>query len=208
MKRRMPSKRDQPLDERETVGLRIVGGKLRGRPLAFSGDARTRPMKDRLREAVFNLLGPAVVGTHAIDLFAGTGALGLEAISRGATRATLIERHLPTTKLIEGSAAALGIADQVHVQFADAFKWKPQAPEFTEKPWVVFCSPPYEFYVARKDDMLKLIERLYALSPAGSQFVVEADERFDFQTLPEAERWDVRKYPPAVVGVVRQPWAL
>src|SRR5687768_17016212 len=146
MKRRMPSKRDQPLDERETVGLRIVGGKLRGRPLAFSGDARTRPMKDRLRESVFNLVGPSVVGTHAIDLFAGTGALGLEAISRGAARATLIERHLPTSELIQKNAAALGIAEQVQVVFADAFLWGIKDPLPTDRPWLVFCSPPFEFY--------------------------------------------------------------
>ena len=81
-------------------------------------------MKDRVREAVFNLLGPAVVASHAIDLFAGTGALGLEAISRGAVRATLIERHLPTCKLIEQNAAPLGVGDQVDVQFADTFKWE------------------------------------------------------------------------------------
>src|SRR6185369_13778531 len=80
------------------VGLRIIGGKLRGRKLQYSGDLRTRPMKDRVREAVFNLLGPGVKGSHAIDLFAGTGALGLEAISRGAAQATLIERHLPTSR--------------------------------------------------------------------------------------------------------------
>src|SRR5919199_1250279 len=78
------------------VGLRIIGGTLRGRKIKYSGDVRTRPMKDRVREAVFNLLGPQVSGSHAIDLFAGTGALGFEAISRGALRATFIERHYPT----------------------------------------------------------------------------------------------------------------
>src|SRR5437868_14777408 len=83
------------------VGLRIIGGSRRGRKLQYSGDVRTRPMKDRVREAVFNLLGPQIAGSHAIDLFAGTGALGLEAISRGASKATFIERHLPTAKLIE-----------------------------------------------------------------------------------------------------------
>ena len=56
------------------VGLRIIGGSLRGRRLQYTGDLRTRPMKDRVRESVFNLIGPAVVGSHAIDLFAGTGA--------------------------------------------------------------------------------------------------------------------------------------
>ena len=61
------------------AGLRIIGGRLRGRKLHYSGDLRTRPMKDRLREAIFNLIGPAIRGKHAVDLFAGTGALALEA---------------------------------------------------------------------------------------------------------------------------------
>src|SRR5688572_16458652 len=91
--------------EEEVVGLRIIGGSMRGRKLKYSGEARTRPMKDRVREAVFNLLGTTVEGCYVIDLFAGTGALGLEAISRGATGATFIERHFPTAKVIEENAA-------------------------------------------------------------------------------------------------------
>src|SRR6476661_8043397 len=97
------------------VGLRIVGGSMRGRKLKYSGDLRTRPMKDRVREAVFNLLGTQVAGSHAIDLFAGTGALGLEAISRGAAMATFIERHLPTANLIQENASAIGIAERINV---------------------------------------------------------------------------------------------
>lgn len=200
MKRRPPRK-DDPAQPSETVGLRIVGGQLRGSKLAYSGDLRTRPMKDRLREAVFNLVGPSVVGTHAIDLFAGTGALGLEAISRGAARATLIERHLPTSELIQKNAAALGIGEQVLVVFADAFLWGIKDPPPADRPWLVFCSPPFEFYVSRLDDMLGLIERLYEAAPEGSEFVVEADERFDFGQLPHAEQWDVRTYYPAVIGI-------
>ncbi|MCI0358285.1 MAG: RsmD family RNA methyltransferase [Planctomycetaceae bacterium] len=201
MKRKKDRQPDVPAG-RETVGLRIVGGKLRGRPLAYSGDERTRPMKDRVREAVFNLLGPRVVGTHAVDLFAGTGALGLEAISRGAVKATFLERHLPTCRLIEGNAAQLGVGEQADVQFADTFKWNKLGQLPADRPWLVFCSPPYEFYESRRDDMLRLIERLHAAAPAGSLFVVEADERFDFGLLPAAQAWDVRKYLPAVVGVM------
>src|SRR4051794_22495694 len=105
-KRRKPSRTAPPRDADEPiVGLRIIGGSFRGRKLKYSGDIRTRPMKDRVREAVFNLLGKQIAGSHAIDLFAGTGALGLEALSRGAARATFIERHFLTAKLIEENAA-------------------------------------------------------------------------------------------------------
>src|SRR5205814_5859407 len=125
MKRRNPPRHAATDDTagREVVGLRIIGGSLRHRKLQYSGDERTRPMKDRVREAVFNLLGPGVAGSHAIDLFAGTGALGLEALSRGAAQVTFIERHLPTLKLIEQNVKALGVADRAELVFGDAFHW-------------------------------------------------------------------------------------
>jgi 16S rRNA (guanine966-N2)-methyltransferase len=187
------------------VGLRIVGGSLRGRKLAYSGELRTRPMKDRVREAVFNLLGAQVIGSHAIDLFAGTGALGLEAISRGAARATLIERHWPTARLIEQNAVALGIADRVAAVFGDAFGWSAAyQPTDDSTPLTVFCSPPYDFYVEQPQVMLDLIARWVKLAPRDSQIVVEADERFDFGSLAESEKWDVRSYPPAIVGIFEQ----
>jgi len=65
----------------------------------------------------------------------------------------------------------------------------------------VFCSPPYDFYVTRADEMLQMIGGLIESAPVGSAFVVEADARFDFQTLPDPAAWDVRSYPPAVVGI-------
>lgn len=182
---------------------RIIGGKLRGRKLAYLVDRRTRPMKERVREAVFNLLGPAVAGKHAIDLFAGTGALGFEAISRGAASATFVERHFPTADAIKRSAQALGILEQCTVLPANTLLWPKRLPELPAIPWVVFCSPPYELYVSHIAEMLALIEQLLHHAPPGSLFAVEADERFDFAQLPQADQWDVRAYPPAVVGIFR-----
>lgn len=166
-------------------------------------------MKDRVREALFNLLGPGIKGSHAIDLFAGTGALGLEAISRGAAKATLIERHLPTTRLIEQNAAALGVSGQIEAVFADAFLWvrrwlETSAAADNPLPWTIFCSPPYDFYESRRDDMQAMLNRLVESSPPGSLFAVEADERFDFATLPLAGQWELRTYPPAVVGTLHK----
>jgi 16S rRNA (guanine966-N2)-methyltransferase len=191
--------------EDEVVGVRIIGGTMRGRPLEYSGDLRTRPMKDRVREAVFNLVGPDVDGAHAIDLFAGTGALALEAISRGAASATLLERHHPSSLLIKQNARSLGVEDRCEVVFGDAFLW---GKKLVSKPassrWLVFCSPPYEFYVSRLAEMLDLLNGLWSAAPGGSQFVVEADERFDFGLLPEPTLWDVRNYRPARIGVVEK----
>lgn len=187
------------------LGLRIIGGRFRGRKLLYRGDRRVRPMKDRLREAIFNLIGPAVEGKHAVDLFAGTGALGLEAISRGAARATLIEQHFPTAEIIRQNVATLGVGQVTRIVTASVFIWQQRGPELGPAPWIVFCSPPYDFYVERTDEMLELIGGLMQSAPAGSIFVVESDRRFDFGLLPEAEAWDVRPYPPAMVGIHVKP---
>ena len=158
-------------------------------------------MKDRVREALFNLLGNAVEGKIAIDLFAGTGALGLEALSRGAGRAVLIERHRPTADAIRRNAAILGVEAIVEVSPADTFFWGRNLPDLGSEPWLVFCSPPYEFYASRKDDMLWLLSQFFENSPQGSLFSVEADDRFDFHELPKPDRWDIRTYPPAILGI-------
>ena len=106
-------------------------------------------MKDRVREAVFNLLGPSVKGKHALDLFAGTGAIGLEALSRGAARATFLERHFPTAELIEQNAAALELSDRVEVLPGDTFTWsKRRAREpKREEACVAFFSPHWDLFV-------------------------------------------------------------
>jgi 16S rRNA (guanine966-N2)-methyltransferase len=196
--------KDRTEQDETTINLpRIVGGTLRGRKLLYSGDIRTRPMKDRVREAIFNLVGTDVRGSHAIDLFAGTGALGLEAISRGAARATFIEQHFPTADLIRQNIAELKVTEPCAVEPGNTFIWAKRSPQLGELPWVVFCSPPYAFFVDRKAEMLELIGGLIAKAPAESVFVVEADERFDFAELPQSDSWDLRVYPPAHVGILR-----
>ena len=184
--------------------LRIIGGRFRGRRIRYSGDPHLRPMKDRVREALFNLVGPTVTGTHAIDLFAGTGALALEALSRGAVRATAIERHFPTARLIRENAEHLGVGERVEVVTSDTFIWARRAEFSTDRePWLVLCSPPYRFYQERAADVVDLIERLLAAAPAKSIFVVEAVEAWNWSLLPRADQWDVRVYAPAVVGLLR-----
>ena len=216
----------------EAVELRIIGGHFRNSKLRYHGDPVTRPMKERVREAIFNLVSTEAAGKHAIDLFAGTGALGLEAISRGALSATFIEKHIPTARVVEENIAALGVEDRTTLLMTSAFLWgKRDLPNiagggqqteivgsqntaFTlppfSLPWLVFCSPPYSFFVDRQEDMLSLITALLEHAPTGSIFLVEADGRFDFNLLPGGARqekrgpgWDVRTYSPAVVGVWR-----
>jgi 16S rRNA (guanine966-N2)-methyltransferase len=160
-------------------------------------------MKDRVREAVFNLLGDAVPGKHALDLFAGTGALGLEALSRGASWATFIEQHYPTAAILRRNIETLGAEARCEVITGNVFRRTRWQHALVASPWLVFSSPPYAFYVERLDEMLDLVGGLVQSAPAESIFVVEADRRFDFRLLPVADQWDVREYPPAIIGIYR-----
>ena len=189
---------------KEPLGLRIIGGSLRGRKLQYVGDNRVRPMKDRVREAVFNLIGPAIKGMYVIDLFGGTGAIAIEAISRGAAAATIIEIHLPTASLLRNNLETLNLLPVCHLCKTDAFFWVKNDAEHPPKelPWIVFCSPPYDFYVSRKEEMLEMLNRLVDLAPADSVFVIEADQRFDMVLLPRIpEPNRIRVYPPAVIAI-------
>ncbi|MEM7455898.1 MAG: RsmD family RNA methyltransferase [Planctomycetota bacterium] len=187
--------------------LRIVGGKYRGRQIEYSGDPVTRPMKDNIREALFNLIGGWVSGKAAIDLFAGTGAMGLEAVSRGATRAFLIERHFPTVRIIRGNVRTIEPEVPVEVCPSDTFFWAREFLADPERhpaePWAIFCCPPYDFFVERRDELLQMIEALIEAAPADSIVVVESDDRFDPALLPEPTRWRVRQYAPALISVLR-----
>jgi 16S rRNA (guanine966-N2)-methyltransferase len=221
----------------EVSDLRIIGGSFRGRKLRYEqfqhgDDPVTRPMKHRVREAIFNLLSTEAAGRHAVDLFAGTGALGLEALSRGAVSATFIEQHVPTARVIQENITALGVEDRSQLLTTSAFLWArrdlPRADcglwiadcekQIAESgastpaplPWLVFCSPPYAFYTQRQAEMLELVASILDHAPKKTILVVEADASFDFQLLPgtvaEDRRdsgWQVRAYLPAVVGVWR-----
>lgn len=198
-------------DTRE-ADVRIIGGTFRGRRLQYHGDPQVRPMKHRTRESLFNLISTECAGHHAIDLFAGTGALGLEALSRGAVGATFIEKHVPSARMVEENIHSLGVEDRATLLVTSAFLWAKRdlmnaATDRT--PWLVFCSPPYAFFHERQSEMLDLIGRIREHAPAGSILLVEADDPFNFDLLrgdaasDEYQAWDVRSYPPAVIGVRR-----
>lgn len=179
---------------------RIIGGTLRGRRLDFVPDPRTRPMKDRVREALFNLLGPAVAGSIAVDCFAGTGALGFEALSRGAKGAWFGERHFPTADALRRSASGLGVADRATIRPGDVLLWARRLPEIpVDAPWTIFVSPPWSMFQSHTSELMALVKALASAAPAGSRMVVEADDTFDPVHLPGAGAWETRPMHPAVL---------
>lgn len=179
---------------------RIIGGDLRGRRLEFAPDARTRPMKDRVRETLFDLLGPAVRDSLALDLFAGSGALGFEALSRGAARAVFVERHFPTAETIGRTARALGVGERVEVRPGDALAWAKRPLDLPAAlPWLVFVSPPWSLFRDRGPDLMALVAAVMRAGPRGTTVVVESDESFDAAALPDPGSWRTRPLPPAVL---------
>ena len=122
--------------------MRIIAGRHRGRRIRAPEGLGTRPMLDRVREAMFATLMPWIPEANVLDLFAGSGSLGIEALSRGARRARLVERHAPTVALLRENVAALGLADQTTAIRGDALavtSWGDASAPYD----LIFMDPPY-----------------------------------------------------------------
>jgi 16S rRNA (guanine966-N2)-methyltransferase len=132
--------------------MRIVGGRLRGRALAAPKSQAIRPTADRLRESLFNILthayGDPVAGARVLDLFAGTGALGLEAVSRGATFALFVDDGAEARALMRQNVEALGLAAITRIFRRDATKLGPAHPLAPFS--LAFLDPPYGKGLAEK----------------------------------------------------------
>ena len=119
--------------------LRIVAGTLRGSRIDVIERDGLRPTSDRVRETLFNWLAPMIAGTRCLDLFAGTGALGIEAISRGAGSCTFIERDRDLARHLQATLDRLKI-DNAHVVNADAMNWLSGPAQAFD---LVFLDPPF-----------------------------------------------------------------
>ncbi|MFN2383338.1 MAG: 16S rRNA (guanine(966)-N(2))-methyltransferase RsmD [Gemmatimonadota bacterium] len=123
--------------------MRVIGGRLRGRPVRAVRAAGLRPTADRVREALFNLLGDAVMGARVLDLYAGTGALAVEALSRGALAATCVERDARVLAALAANVAALELTADVTVTRADALAFCRRVAANGTRFDLVLCDPPY-----------------------------------------------------------------
>jgi 16S rRNA (guanine966-N2)-methyltransferase len=128
--------------------MRIVAGRWRGRRIRPPDDARVRPTADRVREAWMSIVQPYLPGARVLDLFAGSGALGLEALSRGAASADLVEVSQSGIKAIRENATALGAGDAAQIHRADAMRFieKLESGAFD----IAFADPPYGHGLAKQ----------------------------------------------------------
>ncbi len=173
--------------------MRVVAGTARGRRLvAPKGDA-TRPTSDRVREAVFNALASldAVRGSHVWDLWCGSGALGIEALSRGAESAVFVDREPAALDAVRANLASSGLAASGRVQRADVLRWV-ESPDRTERVDLVLADPPYEF-----DGWAELLARLRT-----TWLVAESDRELDLGPAFEVVR--SRRYGRTWVVIGRQ----
>jgi 16S rRNA (guanine966-N2)-methyltransferase len=173
--------------------LRIVAGALRGRKLtAFVHDG-LRPTPQMVREAFFSILGNAIPERAFFDVFAGTGVVGLEALSRGASSARFIEKEPKQAADVQKHAERFGVASKVQVLKADAYRWGERwiAPA---DPVNVFLSPPFPDLSEKGDEFLTLVGHLWAKIANDSVLTIQAELGFPVERLPEPELWDAREY--------------
>jgi 16S rRNA (guanine966-N2)-methyltransferase len=121
--------------------MRIIAGEFRGRSLKPPSDRRVRPTADRVREAWFSILAPDLPGATVLDLFAGSGALGLEALSRGAQHVDFVEISRSSLDALRANIAALDVEERVKVHRADALRFVSRLP--TRSYDVALADPPY-----------------------------------------------------------------
>jgi 16S rRNA (guanine966-N2)-methyltransferase len=176
--------------------LRVVAGKLKGRRLASPAKgADVRPTADRVREAIFSILGD-VSGARVLDLYAGTGALAIEALSRGAERATLVDKR---PDLARRNIADLGLSARAEVIGADAVRFLERGPETYD---LIFCDPPYRLADRLEGQLESLIPARLA---AGGRLIAESDTRGPLRLgLPAVVE---RTYGDTAIAVYTSPAA-
>ena len=171
--------------------MRVVAGEARGRTLKAPEGSSTRPTSDRVRESIFNMLFSlqATEGATVLDLYAGCGALGIEALSRGAESCVFVEQHRRAVSCIETNLEVTGYSDRGTVIQADAVSWARESDTSFD---LVLADPPYA-----DDDWLELldvVESKWLVAEAGGE-------------LPEHPRWDVvreKAYGTTVVTVLKR----
>ncbi|HTT03030.1 MAG TPA: 16S rRNA (guanine(966)-N(2))-methyltransferase RsmD [Steroidobacteraceae bacterium] len=162
--------------------LRIIGGAWRGRRLRFPAASAIRPTPDRVRETLFNWLGARIVGARCLDLFAGSGALGLEALSRGAAHVHFVERHTPAARELQRRLAEWQVVN-AQVTRSDALRFLAAS---TERFDVAFLDPPFDSHELLEQAAERL-ERCERLTPHALIYV-ECPAREALPALPPAWR--------------------
>jgi 16S rRNA (guanine966-N2)-methyltransferase len=181
--------------------MRVIAGRYGGRRLTAPKGRTTRPTSDRVREALFAMLDEDIHGARVLDLFAGTGALGIEAISRGAQKVVFVERARSAIRALEANVAVLGLtAEQAEIRREDAEAALRRAREGEETYDLVLVDPPY---VRASELGPRLTARLEGLLAPGARVVVESDRRAPLELGLGLECEKERRYGDTVIAIHR-----
>ena len=174
--------------------LRVSGGEARGRRLKAPGNIR--PTQGMVKQAIFNMVGQDIEGAQVVDLFAGSGALGIEALSRGASAVTFVDREPRGLAILRQNLEALGLKERSTVVRADVVRWLEGSPAAIKGARLVFLDPPYEDVVM--DRALKALDLL----DTSATVVAEHSRR---QQMPSLRRLRIdrqRRYGDSMVTVM------
>lgn len=179
--------------------MRIVGGEARGRKLFAPEGQDTRPTADRVRESLFNILRSKVPGARVLDLFSGSGALALEAISRGAQSAVLVDSSRAAAQVIRRNIGVVRAGPQIRLIQAD---WRRAIDSLRDGFDIVFLDPPYRMETVYAEAAEAL--RAHGLLNPSALLVMEHRANTELQ-LPEAfEIYDERRYGECAIALVRE----
>jgi len=163
--------------------MQIIGGTHKGRKLTTPKGLTTRPTSGRLRETLFNICQGYIEGIRFLDLFAGSGAMGLEAISRGARQAIFVDNHKESLNAIRHNTQLLHAENQVQVVFGDVFQVLDRLAAKGESYDIIYADPPYDTYIAAGEErvsfgnlILKKIDESSLLVESGDLFIEDATE--------------------------------
>ena len=182
--------------------MRVIAGKFRSRRLKSPGNLKMRPTSDRLRETLFNVLGPAVAESLFVDLYAGTGAIGIEALSRGAREAILVESHGASANLIRENLKSLDIKNGAEVIEGDAVSGLEKIAQRHLVADIIFLDPPYD----DTEEHLRVLEFLDAshlVAPYGIVIVEHSSKSEMPERLDRLERTRLLEQGDAALSFYR-----
>jgi 16S rRNA (guanine(966)-N(2))-methyltransferase RsmD len=170
--------------------MRVIAGKAKGIQLQAVPGSGTRPISDRVKEALFNILGPELEGARVLDLFAGTGSVGIEALSRGADSAVFVEKQAKAISTIRANLVRTGLDRQARLVKADVFRYLTGAPEQFD---LVYVAPP-QYKGLWQRTLWQLEAHPGWLRPSGIVVVQIFPKEFESLSLASLDLVDERKY--------------
>jgi 16S rRNA (guanine966-N2)-methyltransferase len=176
-------------------GIRVSGGEAKGRRL--KAPKGIRPTQGMVKQAIFNLVGPGIEGAHVLDLFAGSGAIGIEALSRGAAGVTFVDHQARGLAILRQNLDVLGLKERARIVRGDVVRWLEASPDVVKRAGLVFLDPPYDDVVL--DRALRVLDR----SVESTTVIAEHSRR---QQMPSLERLRVdrqRRYGDTMVTVFK-----